>query len=84
MIRWIKTVRTINGLDQEELAQHIGRSRSAVGMYESGERVVPPEVIASIISAFPGTPSPPTGDFSIRGQVIGEDRLAAIRYAGSM
>lgn len=82
MARWLASVRVLQGLDQHEFSQYIGRSRSALTMYEQGERVIPIEVIAAILTNFPGTPPPPTGGIEVVGQALPEDRKAYITYAG--
>lgn len=83
MARWLKTLRAIYALDQDELAKYIGKSRSAVAMYERGSPI-PIETIALIRSTFTDAPAPPvTNDMmQIAGSAVADDRMASIRYAG--
>lgn len=62
MGHWMLVVRTLQGLDQLEFSHYIGRSRSAVNMYENGERTIPPDVIAAVRTSFPESPAPPMGE----------------------
>lgn len=81
--RWLKSVRHQAGLDQAEFAPFIGRSRSALAMYESGRIPLPADVVAAIRTAFPGSPSPPKdGELTILGQPHTEALFARIPYAG--
>lgn len=41
----LKSLRIKEGLTQEELAERLGMSRSAIGMYEQGKRVPPADVL---------------------------------------
>lgn len=57
--KWLMKVRVDNDLDQDELAEIVGLSRSMVNMMERGERVVQPDVIAAIMDTYPDTPDAP-------------------------
>jgi transcriptional regulator with XRE-family HTH domain len=80
----MRTVRTMYGLEQIELAAYIGRGRSAVAMYESGRTAIPLDVIARIHSEFPDAPKAPveSEEVKVLGTAIGEDSYATIKYAG--
>jgi len=54
----LKTLRTLNGLTQDQFAKKLGLSRSAIGMYETAEREPDfgtLERISSILNVDPGT-----------------------------
>jgi transcriptional regulator with XRE-family HTH domain len=81
--KWFRAVRSLEGLDQEGLARYLGKSRSAVAMYESGKRIVPPEDIAAILTAFPDAPPfPLKQEVAPAGKLPLETIQHRIKYAG--
>lgn len=82
MPRWLRAVRAIEGLDQEGLGKYVGKSRTAIAMYETGSPV-PPEVISTIVDTFKNIPPAPTGDVvEFLGDVTPPDEVRTILYAG--
>jgi phage repressor protein C with HTH and peptisase S24 domain len=81
--RWIKTVRAVHGLEQVELAQYIGKSRSSVAGYENGNPV-PADTIALIRTSFPESPPPPVTSTAVEiaASLAVEATYPEILYAG--
>ena len=82
--KWLKAIRVSYAVDQEEFGQRIGRTRSAVGMWETGQQVPPAKAVAAILTGFPEAPPPPgsAGAIQIKGTVEPEAIYAKILYAG--
>jgi transcriptional regulator with XRE-family HTH domain len=86
MSRWLRTVRSENGLDQEQLGQHVGKSRTAISAYECDRAPVPMEVIAAIRTSFDRVPEPPLegGGVMPLGIPPVDATFAKILYAGTV
>src|SRR5579885_2244964 len=80
---WLRKVRKDHDLQQEELAEMLGVSRTLVGMMESGQRSVTLQIIRKVREHFLDAPEPPIPG-ELRGFIptIGNDRLGLILYAG--
>lgn len=84
MAKWVRSIRTGNDLEQVEFASLIGKSRSAVAMYESGAPI-PADVVSQILEAFPGANPPPmTGDVQVTGPALSDELYRVIKYAGTV
>ena len=82
MAKWVRTIRTANDLEQIEFAGLIGKSRSAIAMYERGTPV-PAEVVAKILESFPGAEPPPSkGELQVTGSSLSDNLYRIIKYAG--
>lgn len=83
--KWLRRIRDEYELTQEGLAESIGVSRSAVGMYETGSGI-PDETMAIIRSKFPIVPPP--ADVQVMPKVLSAPMFpvsfgkAQMRYAG--
>ncbi len=86
MRRWLRIVRALHGLEQEDLVPYTGRTRTTISMYESGDRNVPTEVINRLVAAFPDAPPPPSayedGDPSETAAVRETVRVYELPYEG--
>jgi transcriptional regulator with XRE-family HTH domain len=82
MAEWFKRARLAQMMGQEEFARYVGRGRSAVAMYEKGSPI-PADVVAKILTEFPETPAPPSGE-EVRklGVPLSADASPTIMYAG--
>ncbi len=76
MRRWFRGIRAIYGLDQDALAQSLGKSRSSVAGYETKTNV-PRDVVETILREFPDVAPPRDLDLP-----PGVERPAANRMLG--
>jgi transcriptional regulator with XRE-family HTH domain len=54
--RWLRVARRAAGLTQEKLARRIGRSKSAITQWESGQRSPGPQAVPQLAEALKMTP----------------------------
>jgi transcriptional regulator with XRE-family HTH domain len=54
--RWLRVARKAAGLTQDKLARKIGRSKSAITQWESGQRSPGPQAVPQLAEALKMTP----------------------------
>lgn len=76
----IKKLRIENGMSQQNLADALGKSRSAVSMYESGEIIPRMGVIEKMAGLFLVRKSEILGEAEKYGELSAEDKAVLDMY----